>query len=282
MSDSKEVYDSRPNPFFMIFTYSILLLIIIALVWMYFGEIETVVKSQGMIRPNDNVSTVSNLISGEITNVNIEDGQVVKSGDVLYTIDHTQMILDRENLYQHIDKATVELELLNRYKKAVEDEKNYFIKEEKEEEYYIKFTNYLLNYESMSHNMNYEEKHLSQEFSNNALKLNEMKKEKAFLNLYRKSINEGKNLFNKKSEKEYYSQVDKYFLDYKTLQQQYDDKEQEIRLNTSEELLNNSIIKLNEDLLGYKDIIKSITNDINYLTEGTIYEKNTWNIIIIL
>ena len=60
MSDSREIYDSKPNIFFAIFIYAILALFVVAFFWMYFGRIDVVVKSEGMLRPNNPVATVMN------------------------------------------------------------------------------------------------------------------------------------------------------------------------------------------------------------------------------
>ena len=57
MSDSREVYDSKPNRFFAVFIYTILLILVIAIAWSYFGKIDIVVKSEAIIRPNSQIST---------------------------------------------------------------------------------------------------------------------------------------------------------------------------------------------------------------------------------
>lgn len=66
ISDSREVYDSKPNILFSAFIYSILSLFIVSLLWMYFSRVDIVVKSDGMLRPNDQVATVLNTYSSTI------------------------------------------------------------------------------------------------------------------------------------------------------------------------------------------------------------------------
>lgn len=46
MSDSREVYDSKPSSIFAIFIYTILGIITVALIWTYFGRIDIVIKSK--------------------------------------------------------------------------------------------------------------------------------------------------------------------------------------------------------------------------------------------
>lgn len=50
LSESIELYESRPNRFFIYFIYLILGMFIIAFTWMYFWKIDIVVKSNGMFR----------------------------------------------------------------------------------------------------------------------------------------------------------------------------------------------------------------------------------------
>ena len=45
MSDSREVYDSKPSSIFAIFIYTILGIITVALIWTYFGRID-IIKSR--------------------------------------------------------------------------------------------------------------------------------------------------------------------------------------------------------------------------------------------
>lgn len=52
MSDSKEVYDSRPNRTLPMFLYTCLALFAVAIVWMCVGTIEVTVKANGMLRPS--------------------------------------------------------------------------------------------------------------------------------------------------------------------------------------------------------------------------------------
>ena len=78
MSESTEVYDSRPHPFFVIFIYLILVVLGVAFLWMSFFKIDTVVKATGMIRTEDSIQTVTNLAGGNVQDIFVIDGQEVK------------------------------------------------------------------------------------------------------------------------------------------------------------------------------------------------------------
>ena len=46
MSDSREVYESKPNHIFVIFIYTMLGITAVSLIWIYFGRIKILVKSE--------------------------------------------------------------------------------------------------------------------------------------------------------------------------------------------------------------------------------------------
>lgn len=87
MSDSTEVYESRPNPFIIYFIYFLVAMFGIAIMWMAFSKIDIVVKSSGMIKSDNEIYDVSSSITGKIIEVNVKDGQFVNEGDVLYTLE---------------------------------------------------------------------------------------------------------------------------------------------------------------------------------------------------
>ena len=87
MSDSTEVYESRPNPFIIYFIYFLVAMFGIAIMWMAFSKIDIVVKSSGMIKSDNEIYDVSSSITGKIVEVNVKDGQFVNEGDVLYTLE---------------------------------------------------------------------------------------------------------------------------------------------------------------------------------------------------
>src|SRR5574344_1266091 len=87
MSDSKEVYNSKPNLFFTYFIYLILTLLITAVMWMIFFEIDIVVKGDGIFRGDNSFSEVCSNNSGVVSECNIEEGKYVAVGDLLLTIE---------------------------------------------------------------------------------------------------------------------------------------------------------------------------------------------------
>jgi multidrug efflux pump subunit AcrA (membrane-fusion protein) len=97
LSDSKEVYDSRPNPFFAIFLYLVLVLVVVACLWAAFFHIDIVVKGTGTIMGAEDSLTVTNMLAGRVVTAPVVDGQAVKAGELLYEVEHTDLSLQLDN-----------------------------------------------------------------------------------------------------------------------------------------------------------------------------------------
>ena len=61
ISDSTEVYDSKPNKFISYTIYIICAILIIALLWMYFFRMDIVVKADSVFRGDDDSTAMQAL-----------------------------------------------------------------------------------------------------------------------------------------------------------------------------------------------------------------------------
>ena len=120
MSDSTEVYDSKPNRFMIYTIYAILLIFVIALIWMYFTVIDIVVKSDGIFKGSNALYEISSGVTGRVKESSVTNGQYVKEGDVLYVLD-IDTLSDTIVRYQNELEASKErLEILSAYEKSLE------------------------------------------------------------------------------------------------------------------------------------------------------------------
>ena len=69
LSDSREVMESKPNKLMFIFLYIIISLIVTFFIWAWFSEKEIVVKVNGVVRPDNEIQAISNIVQGEIESV---------------------------------------------------------------------------------------------------------------------------------------------------------------------------------------------------------------------
>ena len=118
ISDSVEVYESKPNPFMVYLIYILAVLLITAVGWMWFSKMDIVVKSSGIFRSEESAVNVSVGINGQISSCNIEEGQYVNEGDILFTVDADSSIENevkaQEVLY---DDITDRIEILKAYER---------------------------------------------------------------------------------------------------------------------------------------------------------------------
>lgn len=140
LSDSVEIYESKPNPFLIYTIYVILATFLIAIVWACFFKIDNVVKSNGIFRSKDEIYDISCAVSGQIVNVYVENGDYVEEGDTLCEVSIESLsdtIIEYQNSLQNsVDR----LEMLDAYKNSLD--LNIEIGEEySDNQYYEEFVN---------------------------------------------------------------------------------------------------------------------------------------------
>lgn len=240
MSDSREVYESKPSKIVTVFIYMFLSLLIIALAWMYFGRIDIVVKSSGMIRPNDNIGTVKNAYAGKIEKVYVEDSDSVAIDEMLYVVEHKDLLLEKEYCKKQINDYNEKLELIKRYKKSIQEGKNYFTDSELELEYFTKYETYKINLTSLQKETAYNSKDLKHQKEYLTEQIEYYQEEIKLLKSLLQSVQQGKNLFSKSSNSDYYNRYLMYKSDYVALKKKYQDTSIEIQNSTTEEETLNS------------------------------------------
>jgi multidrug resistance efflux pump len=124
ITDSKELLEAKPHPFTTMLIYILIAFLVISIAWSYFGEIDIVIKSNGVVRPNEKVSKIINKIPGKVESINIQDGQKVKKGDVLYTIEYGNLTLEQKTFFDEFKKVKKENDNLSKLKKSIVDNKN--------------------------------------------------------------------------------------------------------------------------------------------------------------
>lgn len=91
ISDSVEMLHEKPNKGMPVFTWILVLLLAAALIWCSIGEIDYFIRASGIVRPGENVSTISSLMTGRVDMLNISEGDRVQKGDLLFKVDTEDM-----------------------------------------------------------------------------------------------------------------------------------------------------------------------------------------------
>ncbi|MDS0528090.1 HlyD family secretion protein [Clostridium sp. SHJSY1] len=207
ITDSREIMQSSPTGFSKYMTYIILTLLTFVVIWSVFAHKEVSVKATGTVRPRTEVNKLSSNTVGNITELNVKDGDKVKKGDILVVVNGSQYEVQRDVLQSNIDSKNKDLDLINKLKQSILDGENKFSdSDDKEKEYSKKYELYVqnLNASGSQQSLNDEQKQ-------------EINKNISDLELLKKSIEEGKNYLDKSNA--LYYQYNDYVLGIK----KYDD-----------------------------------------------------------
>ena len=107
-----EIQEAPPSPIGRAILWTILAVFITGLLWATFGRIDIVATAQGKIIPSGYSKVIQPVIqqfeTGIVRAINVQDGQVVKQGDVLIELDPTQSRADHDRASNEYRAALVE------------------------------------------------------------------------------------------------------------------------------------------------------------------------------
>lgn len=79
--------DTPSNPLPHVIMWAIISLLVLSVVWAYFGKLDVVATGTGKIIPTGNTKIIQAPDSATVTDINVIDGQTVKAGEVLFVLD---------------------------------------------------------------------------------------------------------------------------------------------------------------------------------------------------
>ncbi len=109
-----EVFLHEKTNYGEVIIYSVFILNLLIIFSLFFIEIDEVVKVQGVVKTQTNISTIKNVVSGKILNINYFSGKIVKKNDLLFKIDDSNLVL----------KLNSEKELEKKYQKELKINKD--------------------------------------------------------------------------------------------------------------------------------------------------------------
>ena len=253
MSDSTEVYESRPNPVLAGFIYLILAMVVAAFVWMYFSKIDIVVKCNGTFKGDTSIYEISSEVTGQIVECDARNGQYVEVGDTLYTIEVTSLEETIKFYQEELDNVNDRLEILYAYEKVLDGDQD-ALEQVKENSYYQEFLNKeRLLYANIKTNCNNTEELIAYQGNVDAINASiaqyEVKKNK--LEQVKSCIISRFNAFGT-DDIYYYSTVNSYLSNYNYTASQYDTK-----ISEYQKMISEWNLILNEEIIETEEIIES-------------------------
>ncbi len=93
-----EIIETPPSPASRLIAGSIIAFLVIALLWAMFGSVDIIATAPGKIVSAGRTKIIQPLESGVVHAIHVQDGQHVKTGDVLIEIDTTVSAAERDRL----------------------------------------------------------------------------------------------------------------------------------------------------------------------------------------
>ena len=247
ITDSREILQSSPKGFSKVMTYIILALLICLITWSCFAHKEVTITASGVIRPSESINKAASSLAGNISEINVKDGDIVKEGDTLVVINGYQYELQKNILQKSFDDKNKTLDLTKRLKESILENQNKFNQDNKEEmEYSTKYELFVQNLNSTNSQTSlYEDQK------------NEINSEISNLELLKKSVSEGKNYFNEGSS--FYYQYKDYELSVKSYDEQIKSCEKDI---STAGISETDILQLRNNLQTYKSQRDKLKNTI--------------------
>lgn len=265
LSDSKELYETKPNPFFAIFIGLLIGIVVAAIIWMYYGEIDIVSKGRGMIRPNEQLSIIRNKSGGVVNSSNLQEGKQVKAGDVLVTIDCAEQEVKKLQLQEVISEQEKILDNLRTLKKSIESSVNSF-NSEHDEAYVQKYIQYEQDFETLkrsqiidSQNEEIDLKQVNLNKASYTEKIKKAEKDIAGLETLKQSVNEEKSIF-KDIDSIYAIEFETYLYDRDALKSKLEEAKTLYNLNVE---LDEQNLVAKEELKASKQKVGELKNQLD-------------------
>src|SRR6476660_3928521 len=97
-----EIVETPPSPIGRTIGATIILLFCAALAWAWWGTIDIVASSTGKIVPSGRTKVIQPFETGVVRSIRVQDGQAVKTGDVLIELAPTVNAAERDHLHNDL------------------------------------------------------------------------------------------------------------------------------------------------------------------------------------
>lgn len=250
LKNSRMFFDKKPPKFMTFLVYFTLFSLTLLVFASNKIKKNYVVKASGQIADSQ-MSYVSSNINGTIKEIKVNEGDFVKKGEVIINISNGEENTQRKEYEKILEDNSNKKKLLDKYRKSLDEKKNYLEDSGSEQEYYGKLEYYLQALDSEQQNKDFTNK----DIESKEIKINEKISEKKELIA---------SLINLEDNKNYYSNLVKY---YENLGYEISDLENEISELKINEISKEKEISVKENELK--------TKKIEYRENGEVQKKES-------
>ena len=143
LKDSRLLYEKDLPPFGYMLVSIIAILMIAVLIWSLKTPKTFVIKSQGTIE-STNKNYIMSPYTGKISKMNVSEGSFVDEGDVLFTVESTELNLQEEQIAGQIQVYSENVSQLKKLEQSIMDGENHFdITKADDRQYYNQYEAYM-------------------------------------------------------------------------------------------------------------------------------------------
>ena len=102
-----EILETPPSPVGQAVGLMIMALAVLAVIWAYFGKIDTVATAAGRIVPGGQVKVIQPFEHSAIKAIHVHEGQAVREGDVLIDLDPVETETDLKQTQRELAGASL-------------------------------------------------------------------------------------------------------------------------------------------------------------------------------
>ncbi len=114
LAEELEILDSPPWPFARTVLWLIIALLMSAMAWSYFGQVDIVASACGSIIPDSRTKVVQAVAAGKVAALEVADGDRVRAGDVLVRMDAINAKSALAKAQEGLQAALLETEMARR------------------------------------------------------------------------------------------------------------------------------------------------------------------------
>lgn len=113
LPEALEIVEKPASPLGHIIIWFVFLMLLVFVLWACFGKVDEVATARGQIMSEDGVQEIQAAGTGIVTEVHVSEGQAVKKGDILYSIDKEVEKLNIDYSKGETGLLELRVELLN-------------------------------------------------------------------------------------------------------------------------------------------------------------------------
>lgn len=137
--EGNELLESNEINMITLFSYILLLILIIVGVGLWFGKVDIVINGNGLIQPLGKNSIINNIAGGKVATLNFKNNALVHQGDIIYKIDSSEFDDKIKILNEQKAFYGQNLNSLNIFERSVNEDQNLL---QPGDRYYNQFVSY--------------------------------------------------------------------------------------------------------------------------------------------